>query len=83
MNKYSIGQVSKIANVSTKTLRYYDEYGLFKPSIVDENNKRRYYLEKDILKLQEILFLKYLGFSLHEIKEITIHNEDKNYLKIH
>lgn len=81
MNKYSIGQVSKIANVSTKTLRYYDEYGLFKPSIVDENNKRRYYLEKDILKLQEILFLKYLGFSLHEIKEITIHNEDKNYLK--
>ena len=39
---YSIGQVSKLCNISQKTLRYYDKIGLIKPDKVDDSNNYRY-----------------------------------------
>lgn len=65
-----IGQFSKICNVSTKTLRYYDELGLLKPAIVNGHNGYRYY---DVGQLKTILFinkLKTYCFSLEEIEEV-------------
>lgn len=63
----TIGCVAKKMNVSVRTLQYYDNEGLFSPSATSEGG-RRLYTEKDIVKLQQILSLKSLGFSLDEIK---------------
>lgn len=64
--KYSTGQFAKLANVTERTIRYYDKIGLLKPSFVMENGYRRY-TQSDLLKLQKILSLKHMGFSLEEI----------------
>lgn len=63
---YSTGQFAKLANVTERTIRYYDKIGLLKPSFVMENGYRRY-TQSDVLKLQKILSLKHMGFSLEEI----------------
>lgn len=66
MNYYKTGQFAKLANVSERTIRYYDKIGLLKPSFVMENGYRQY-SDLDLLKLQKILSLKHLGFSIEEI----------------
>lgn len=63
---YSTGKFAKLANVTERTIRYYDKIGLLKPSFVMENGYRRY-TQSDLLKLQKILSLKHMGFSLDEI----------------
>lgn len=68
---YSSGAFATLAHVTKKTLRYYDEHGYLKPSYVNENGAR-FYTDKDFQKLQQILLLKYLGFSLDDIKEMTM-----------
>lgn len=72
--KLSIGQVSKIFDISKDTLRYYDKIGILTPE-VDKNNGYRYYLLKHLEKLGLILGIKYLGISLADIKK-TIESED-------
>lgn len=66
MTNYSTGQFAKLANVTERTIRYYDKIGLLKPSFVMENGYRKY-TQSDLLKLQKILSLKHMGFSLEEI----------------
>lgn len=65
---YSIGQLSKKTSVTIRTLDYYDEIKLLKPSSSTEGG-HRLYDENDVLRLQQILALKYMGFSLEQIKE--------------
>lgn len=65
----SISQVAKLTGVSIRTLQYYDEIGLLKPSKLTPSGYRMY--DHDALQaLQQILFFKELGFPLKEIKEI-------------
>ena len=74
----SIGEFSKICKVSTKTLRYYDEIGLIKPSKINQENGYRYY---SIEQLETMLFinrLKQYRFSLEEIKAIITSEEILN-----
>lgn len=66
-DKCAIGEVAKKLQISTRTLRFYDQKGLIKP-IKDESNGYRFYDEKQIAQLQLILYLKELGFSLNKIK---------------
>ena len=66
---YKIKELAKLAHITTRTLRFYDEIDLLKPSSVGENGYR-YYEEADLLKLQQILFFKELDFSLDQILEI-------------
>lgn len=66
---YTVKQLSTLAGVSTRTLHYYDEIGLLKPSSVGSNGYR-HYDEDAVLRLQQILFFKELGFGLKEIKEV-------------
>ena len=56
-----------MASVSIRTLRYYDHVGLLKPSWYTEAGYRLY-TDEDLVSLQYILALKFLGFSLEEIK---------------
>lgn len=75
----SIGEFSNICQVSTKTLRYYDEIGLLKPSEINPENGYRYYA---IEQLEQMLFinrLKSYSFSLDEIKSlIEAGNKEEN-----
>ena len=74
MNKYQIGTLAKLANVTERTLRYYDKIGLLKPSTVLSNGYRQY-TDTDLLKLQKILSLKHLGFSIEEIFPIVLEDQ--------
>lgn len=73
MNYYKTGQFARLANVSERTIRYYDKIGLLKPSFVMENGYRQY-SDLDLLKLQKILSLKHLGFSIEEIFPMVMDN---------
>ncbi len=71
---YTTGQLAKQANVSDRTIRYYDQIGLLKPMQVAKNGYH-YYSDQDVIKIQKISALKYLGFTLDEIK-MLIAQED-------
>ncbi len=77
-NYYTSGQFAKMANVSTRTIRFYDQKGLLKPSRIE--NGSRLYTDADFARLQQIILLKYLGFSLEEIKNMTIGDSDYHIL---
>jgi DNA-binding transcriptional MerR regulator len=66
---YTVKQLSNLAGVSVRTLHYYDEIGLLKPSWLGSNGYR-HYEEEALLKLQQILFYRELEVSLDEIKAI-------------
>jgi DNA-binding transcriptional MerR regulator len=82
--EYTVQKLSKLAGVSTRTLRYYDEIGILKPARINSSGYRIYGHE-EVNKLQQILFYKELGVSLENISEIiTSPNFDStNALKEH
>lgn len=63
------GEIARIAGVSLRTIRFYDEKGLLKPVAYSEAGYRCYD-QKSLAVLQRILMLKYLGFSLDKIEEM-------------
>lgn len=65
----TISQMAELTCISTRTLQYYDEIGLLKPSAFTQSGYRLYD-DEALQRLQQILFFKELGFSLKEIKEI-------------
>ena len=67
--EYSIKELSKLAAVSTRTLRYYDEIGLLTPERTNRNGYR-VYSQKEVDLLQQILFYRELEVQLDEIKNI-------------
>lgn len=68
--KLHIREFAKLTGVSVRTLHFYDEIGLLKPSSVDEQNGYRFYDEYSLTRMQEILFYRELDFSLNEIRMI-------------
>jgi DNA-binding transcriptional MerR regulator len=64
-----IGEFSALAQVSIKTLRYYDELGLLKPIRVDHGSGCRYYSASQLPQLHRILVLRDLGFPLNRIAQ--------------
>lgn len=77
---FTTGQLAKMAKVSVRTIRFYDSKNLLKPSFVDEDTGARFYTREDFLKLEQVLLYKYLGFSIEEIKELTITKNDKDFV---
>lgn len=65
----TVKQLSKLAGITPRTLRFYDEISLLKPSQVGENGYR-YYGEESLLRLQQILLYRELDLPLEQIKEI-------------
>jgi MerR family transcriptional regulator, thiopeptide resistance regulator len=66
---YTVKQLAKMSNVSVRTIHWYDEKGLLKPSYYGANSYR-YYEEEQLLMLQQILFFKELGFGLNAIQKL-------------
>lgn len=77
---YTSGEFAKKAHVSIRTIRYYDQKNLLKPATHTKGGARLY-TDQDFAKLQQILLLKYLGFSLSDIREMTIGSGDKKLLQ--
>lgn len=75
--KLKINEAAKLSGVSVRTLHYYDEIGLLSPGGRDENNGYRYYDEKAMQRLQEIMFYRELDFPLKRIAEILTSTEYK------
>ena len=65
-----IKEFADATGVSVRTLHYYDAIGLLKPAFVDGATGYRYYDESALLRMQEILFYRELGFPLKSIGEI-------------
>lgn len=66
---YTVTKLAKISGVSVRTLHWYDKVGLLKPAYHGANGYR-YYEEKQLLLLQQILFFRELGFELKQIEKI-------------
>ncbi|WP_281828677.1 MULTISPECIES: MerR family transcriptional regulator [Lactobacillus] len=73
-DKYSVSEAAKLANVSPRTVRFYDEKNLVSPSSVGENGYR-IYTAKEVEQLKLISYLRELGLSLKDIKKLLA---DKN-----
>lgn len=66
---YTVKQLADLAGVSVRTLHYYDEIALLKPSAVGDNGYR-YYEDDEMFRLQQILFFRELDLSLNEIRDL-------------
>ncbi|WIY61055.1 MerR family transcriptional regulator [Bacillus arachidis] len=71
MEMISIQELTKETGVTVRTLRYYDQIDLLRPSGKTEGG-HRLYSETDVIRLQQILFLKEIGFSLKEITNMLV-----------
>lgn len=71
---FKIGEFSKIARISTRQLRHYDEIGLFQPTHIDAETGYRHYSATQLPQLNRILALKSLGLTLEQIKRMIADN---------
>ncbi len=69
MKQWYAKELSELTQVSVRTLHHYDKIGLLQPQL-RLSNGYRLYSEKDLLKLQQIIALKYFGFELSQIKTL-------------
>lgn len=76
---YSSGEFAQLAHVTLRTIRFYDKKNILKPSLVTESGTR-FYTEDDLVRLQQILLLKYLGFSLDEISGMLVDDNDYHFM---
>lgn len=76
---YSSGEFARMAHVTLRTIRYYDKRNILKPSYVTESGAR-FYTDADFARLQQILLLKYLGFSLEDICEMIVDDSDYHFM---
>ena len=86
MKQWYAKELSQLTQVSVRTLHHYDKIGLLKPSL-RQSNDYRLYSEKDLLKLQQIIALKFFGFELSQIKLLLakqddVHRELRNAIQV-
>lgn len=77
---YTVKNLSQLSGVSVRTLHWYDEIDLLRPAYHGSNGYR-YYEEEQLLKLQQILFFRELGFQLSDIQEILM-SDDFDQIKV-
>ncbi len=77
--KLTIGKMAELNNISKQTLRLYDKIGLLEPSEIDKKTGYRYYTYKQCARLDMILHLKQMGWTLKEIKKF-FEKRNNNFL---
>ncbi len=82
--EYTVQKLSKLAGVSSRTLRYYDEIGILKPARTSSSGYR-IYGKKEVDLLQQIMFYRELGVNLDTIKELVTSKDfdEEKALKVH
>lgn len=79
INYYTSGEFAHMAQVSVRTIRFYHKQNILKPTYINESGAR-FYSDSDFVRLQQILLLKYLGFSLDDIRAMTINDTDYHFM---
>jgi DNA-binding transcriptional MerR regulator len=79
---YTVKNLSELSGVTVRTLHFYEEAGLLKPAYYGSNGYR-YYEEKELLQLQQILFFKELGFTLKQIQKVVGKNDFDQLAALH
>jgi MerR family transcriptional regulator, thiopeptide resistance regulator len=74
MKTWKVGDLAKMSGLSVRTLHFYEEAGLLKPSFRTDSH-HRLYNETDVIRLQQIISLKQLGLSLEMIKKCLLMDE--------
>lgn len=75
MNRHlKVGDIAKLTGLTVRTLRFYDQIGLFSPSSQTDSG-HRLYDESDLERLHQILSLKELGLSLEEVKNVLFRDQ--------
>ena len=69
LKQYQVVEFARLAGVTIRTLHHYDQIGLLKPS-GHTNAGYRLYRQEDLIRLQQIITLKFIGFSLNQIKNL-------------
>lgn len=77
---FSTGEFAKRANVTVRTIHYYEKKGLIRPEKISDSGYR-YYGQREFARLQRVLTLKLLGFSLEEIREFSLNENDRDFLQ--
>jgi DNA-binding transcriptional MerR regulator len=72
--RLKVGEFSRLCQVPVKTLRYYDEIDLFKPTEIDRFTSYRYYTLEQLALIHRIMALKELGLSLEDISDLLGEN---------
>ncbi len=75
MNLLRIGEMAKLNKISVQTLHYYEKIGLLKPQVVDTESGYRYYHVRQCATLDLIGYMKLLGMSLTQIKQLFEKND--------
>ena len=81
MSRFSTGELAKEAEVSVRTVQYYDQRGILTPSEVTEGGRRIYH-ESDLERLQVICFLRDLDFSINQIKKLLQEENREQVLEL-
>ena len=81
MSQFSTGELAKAAEVSVRTVQYYDQRGILTPSEVTEGGRRIYH-ESDLERLQVICFLRDLDFSINQIKKLLQEENREQVLEL-
>ena len=76
MSQFSTGELAKAAEVSVRTVQYYDQRGILTPSEVTEGGRRIYH-ESDLERLQVICFLRDLDFNQSNQKLLQEENRNR------
>lgn len=79
---YTVKKLSEISGVTVRTLHFYEEAGLLKPAYYGSNGYR-YFEEKELLQLQQILFFKELGLTLKQIRKVLGKNDFDQIAALH
>lgn len=80
MKQYTTKELAKLAHVTSRTLRHYDQIGLLSP-IGRSQSGQRHYSHDQLIKLMQINFYKELGYTLKEIAKL-MQNDNENMLTI-
>ena len=81
MSQFSTGELAKAAEVSVRTIQYYDQRGILTPSEVAEGGRRIYH-DSDLERLQVICFLRDLDFSINQIKKLLQEENREQVLEL-
>ena len=81
MSQFSTGELAKAAEVSVRTIQYYDQRGILTPSGVTEGGRRIYH-DSDLERLQVICFLRDLDFSINQIKKLLQEENREQVLEL-
>ncbi|HXY76329.1 MAG TPA: MerR family transcriptional regulator [Steroidobacteraceae bacterium] len=77
-----IGDFSRLARVTVKTLRFYDDAGLFRPAYVEPRSGYRFYRAEQLRALRRVRLLRHLGLSVREVRELSpLASDSPEYLE--